>query len=209
VTGRTPSPADRGAGYSAYAGPRLWRALRLRHPARGSRPAGAPAFVPVLALFRRPARRAGWRRPLRRFSALTPAFGLALLTGACGISSAKFGLPAGSFGGSADAGAKAESIDLISALSTGAFSGDDLIIASMTAARLLERGKGGPWENRQTGARGTITPIAAVYRDNGVECRDFLVSYVHDKAEAWMQGEACRTGAAGGWDVRSLRPWRR
>jgi surface antigen len=120
--------------------------------------------------------------------------------------SARFGLPA--MGVSADAGAKADSTDLISALSTGAFSDEDLIVASMTAARLLERGKGGPWENRQTGARGTITPIAAVYRDNGVECRDFLVSYVHDKAEAWMQGEACRTGT-GRWEVRGLRPWRR
>jgi surface antigen len=120
--------------------------------------------------------------------------------------SAKFGLPAA--GVSTDASAKADSNDLISALSTGAFSDDDLIIASMTTAKLLEHAKGGPWENRQTGARGTITPIAAVYRDNGVECRDFLVSYVHDKAEAWMQGEACRT-SAGHWEVRSLKPWRR
>jgi surface antigen len=120
--------------------------------------------------------------------------------------SAKFGLPGASIGGSSSA--KTDSIDLISALSTGAFSDDDLIVASMTTARLLERGKGGPWENPQTGARGTITPIAAAYRDNGVECRDFLVSYVHDRAEAWMQGEACRAGA-GRWEVRSLKPWRR
>ena len=120
--------------------------------------------------------------------------------------SAKFGLPAAGVG--ADVSAKADSTDLISALSTGAFSDDDLIVASMTIARLLERGKGGPWENPQTGARGTITPIAAVYRDNGAECRDFLASYVHDKAEAWMQGEACRN-AAGRWEVRSLKPWRR
>jgi hypothetical protein len=120
--------------------------------------------------------------------------------------SAKFGLPA--VGLSADASATADSTDLISALSTGAFSDDDLIVASMAAATLLARGKGGPWENPRTGARGTIAPIAAVYRDNGVECRDFLVSYVHDKAEAWMQGEACHTGA-GRWEVRSLKPWRR
>jgi surface antigen len=120
--------------------------------------------------------------------------------------SAQFGLPA--VGLSADASAKSDSIDLISALSTGAFSDDDLIVASMAAATLLARGKGGPWENPRTGARGTITPIAAVYRDNGVECRDFLVSYVHDRAEAWMQGEACRSGE-GRWEVRTLRPWRR
>jgi surface antigen len=122
--------------------------------------------------------------------------------------SARFGLPGAGANADAKTETKTDSIDLISALSTGAFSDDDLIAASMTTARLLERGKGGPWENRQSGARGTVTPIAAAYRDNGVECRDFLVSYVHDKAEAWMQGEACRSGA-GHWEVRSLKPWRR
>jgi surface antigen len=182
--------------FSAYGGARLWRAFWLRHPAWA---AWSPVFVP--APFRCPARPSGWWRALCPLSAL----GLALLTGACGMST-KFGLPAA--GGKADTSAKADSGDLISALSTGAFSDDDLIVASTSAAALLARGKGGPWENRQTGARGTITPIAAVYRDNGVECRDFLVSYVHDKAEAWMQGEACRT-SAGPWEVRSLKPWRR
>jgi hypothetical protein len=100
------------------------------------------------------------------------------------------------------------SIDLISALSTGAFTGADLAVASAATTTLLDRRDGGPWENPVTGARGTITPLAAAYRDNGVECRDFLASYVHEKAEAWMQGEACRNGA-GRWEVRSLKPWRR
>jgi surface antigen len=102
----------------------------------------------------------------------------------------------------------ANSIDLVSALSTGAFTGDDLVVASAATAALLDRRNGGPWENPATGARGTITPLAAVYRDNGVECRDFLASYVQERAEAWMQGEACRNGA-GRWEVRSLKPWRR
>jgi surface antigen len=121
--------------------------------------------------------------------------------------STKFGLP-GTGGASGEAMAKADSADLISALITGAVSDDDLIAAGIATSALLARGKGGPWENPQTGTRGTITPIAAPYRDNGLECRDFLVSYVHDKAEAWMQGEACRD-AAGRWDVRNLKPWRR
>ena len=110
-------------------------------------------------------------------------------------------------GGDASADVTANSADLISALSTGGFSDDDLIVASTTASALLQHGSGGRWENPRSGARGTITPIAAVYRDNGAECRDFLVSYVHDKAEAWMQGEACRR--SGTWDVLSLKPWRR
>jgi surface antigen len=144
-----------------------------------------------------------WRRAICPVSALS----LALLAGACGMSS-KLGLSDATTSNGASGGAKTPSIDLISALSTGAFSDDDLIVAGVATASLLARGTGGPWENPQTGARGTITPIAAAYRDNGVECRDFLASYVHDKAEAWMQGEACRT-RAGRWEVRSLKPWRR
>jgi surface antigen len=119
--------------------------------------------------------------------------------------SARLGLPNVSAQPKTDS---ADSTDLISALSTGALSGDDLIIAGVVTATLLDRGAGGPWENPQTGARGTITPIAAAYRENGVECRDFLASYVREKAEAWMQGEACRN-RRGRFEVRSLKPWRR
>jgi len=119
---------------------------------------------------------------------------------------AQFSLPGMDTGSGADPAGSSN--DLISALSAGGFSDDDLVIASVTASLLLPHGSGGRWENPRSGARGTITPIAAVYRDNGAECRDFLVSYVRDKAEAWMQGEACRTTDSR-WDVRSLKPWRR
>jgi surface antigen len=126
---------------------------------------------------------------------------VALLAGACAMPT-QFG-----FSGQNDK-SDSNSIDLISALSTGAFTGDDLAVASAAATALLDRRNGGPWENPLTGARGTITPLAAVYRDNGIECRDFLASYVHERAEAWMQGEACRD-SVGRWEVRTLRPWRR
>jgi surface antigen len=99
-------------------------------------------------------------------------------------------------------------IDLISALSIGALTDGDLAVASAATTTLLDYRDGGPWENPATGARGTITPLAAAYRDNGVECRDFLASYVHERAEAWMQGEACRN-RIGSWEVRNLKPWRR
>jgi 17 kDa outer membrane surface antigen len=65
-----------------------------------------------------------------------------------------------------------------------------------------------PWENPNTGARGTITPIAAAYTVDGLTCRDFLASYVRDKTESWLQGEACRIHQ-GRWEVRSMKPWRR
>jgi len=65
-----------------------------------------------------------------------------------------------------------------------------------------------PWENPNTGARGTVMPITAAYTVDGLTCRDFLASYVRDKTESWLQGEACRIHR-GRWEVRSMKPWRR
>jgi surface antigen len=65
-----------------------------------------------------------------------------------------------------------------------------------------------PWENPQTGARGTVTPIASSHSEAGVTCRDFLASYVREGAESWLQGEACQADQ-GKWEVKSIRPWRR
>jgi surface antigen len=65
-----------------------------------------------------------------------------------------------------------------------------------------------PWENPQTGARGTVTPIAGAYTQAGMTCRDFLVSYISGQSEDWLQGEACRA-QHGRWEVRSLKPWTR
>jgi surface antigen len=65
-----------------------------------------------------------------------------------------------------------------------------------------------PWENPATGARGTITPIASAFSQDGLTCHDFLASFVRDGAESWMQGEACRRDQ-GKWEVRRLKPWQR
>jgi surface antigen len=125
--------------------------------------------------------------------------GIALLAAACSTST-KFGL--------FDHHDGADSLNATSAQNV-AFSTTDLAVASASTTVLLEHdGASGPWENPLTGARGTITPLAAVYRDNGIECRDFLASYVRENGEAWMQGEACRNGF-GRWEVRNFRPWRR
>ena len=64
-----------------------------------------------------------------------------------------------------------------------------------------------PWENPRTGARGTVTPIASAYTQDGQTCRDFLASYVTKTAQSWLQGEACQEGR-GGWQVRALKPWK-
>jgi surface antigen len=66
-----------------------------------------------------------------------------------------------------------------------------------------------PWENPESGARGTVTPIATAYALEGAAtCHGFLASYVRDRSETWLQGEACRENK-GKWEVRSLRPWKR
>ena len=50
-----------------------------------------------------------------------------------------------------------------------------------------------PWENPETGARGSVTPLAQAYSSDGRTCRDFLASYVNGRSERWLQGAACRT----------------
>ena len=62
-----------------------------------------------------------------------------------------------------------------------------------------------PWQNPTTGARGTVTPIAAAYVQDGFACRNFLTSHVHQGRESWFEGTACRIHR-GQWDVRSTRP---
>lgn len=72
----------------------------------------------------------------------------------------------------------------------------DLAFARNAASDVLTKGdkdSSQPWQNPQTGARGSVTPIAKTYTgDNGRTCRDFLASYVNGKTERWLQGSACR-----------------
>lgn len=87
----------------------------------------------------------------------------------------------------------------------------DLALARAAAADLMAKetkATSAAWENPHTGARGTVTPIAAAYTQDGNTCRDFLASYVKQGNEAWLQGEACRS-SPGKWEVRSMTPWKR
>jgi len=86
----------------------------------------------------------------------------------------------------------------------------DLVIARAAVSEVLTKGGKDismPWENPNTGARGTITPLATDYDQDGRTCRDFLASYVKNGSESWLQGEACRA-SRGKWEVRNLRPWK-
>jgi surface antigen len=85
----------------------------------------------------------------------------------------------------------------------------DLAYARAAANVVLSRkgqGASQPWQNPQTGARGTVTALASAYTQGGFTCRDFLASYVKGASQSWLQGEACRV-QPGQWKVRSLKPW--
>ena len=87
----------------------------------------------------------------------------------------------------------------------------DLVFTRAAVNEVLNRSGTGasvPWENPHSGARGTVTPIASAYSQNGQTCRDFLASYVQGSSQAWMQGEACKQ-QKGSWEVRTLKPWKR
>jgi surface antigen len=87
----------------------------------------------------------------------------------------------------------------------------DLAFARNAASDVLTKGdkdSSQPWQNPETGARGSVTPLAQAYSsDDGRTCRDFLASYVNGKTENWLQGSACHNGN-GRWEIHSLKPWR-
>ena len=87
----------------------------------------------------------------------------------------------------------------------------DFAFARNAAADVLTKGDkdfSQPWENPETGARGSVTPLAQAYSSEGRTCRDFLASYVNGRSESWLQGAACRSGE-GRWEIHTLKPWRK
>ena len=102
---------------------------------------------------------------------------------------------------------------------TGSISGQeplptesDLAFARTAASDVLTKGDkdtSQPWQNPETGARGSVTPLAQAYANaDGRTCRDFLASYVNGRSESWLQGAACQSGH-GRWEIHTLRPWKR
>jgi surface antigen len=152
-----------------------------------------------------------------RLRCLAGVVALGLTGGGCAMSNSVFGGDdaAGSF-----AKAEINKVETTSSVlgKSGARTADamppeaDLTYTKAAAAEVLNRGgkdASAPWENPRSGARGTVTPVAANYTRDGATCRDFLASYVRSGLEAWMQGEACRTADKDSWEVKSLRPWTR
>ena len=157
----------------------------------------------------------GKKRLARRFSALALACFLGLATGACSMS-----MQLGDFFSDKKeeevAAAKADGKDVTGSIpaqpakATTAERMDSVDWTFATAALREALGSSGegssvPWQNPQTGARGTVTPVANAYVQEGFPCRNFLASHVGDGRESWFEGTACRIHR-GQWDVRSARP---
>jgi surface antigen len=89
----------------------------------------------------------------------------------------------------------------------------DLAHARNAASDVLTKGdkdSSQPWSNPETGARGSVTPLAQAYQsDDGRTCRDFLASYVNGKTESWLQGAGCQSSHGGRWEIHTLKPWSR
>ena len=88
----------------------------------------------------------------------------------------------------------------------------DLAFARTAASDVLTKGdkdSSQPWENPETGARGSVTPLSQAYAsEDGRTCRDFLASYVNGRSESWLQGAACKAGH-GRWEIHTIKPWKR
>ncbi|GLK73837.1 hypothetical protein GCM10017643_39550 [Ancylobacter dichloromethanicus] len=61
-----------------------------------------------------------------------------------------------------------------------------------------------PWENVASATRGTVTPLAGQPSGERGKCREFLMSFVRETGEDWLQGEACKAGKSG-WKVDQAR----
>ena len=113
--------------------------------------------------------------------------------------------------GTADAFAKMEEPDVTGSVKPAPRlpTESDLAFARNAASDVLTKGdkdSSQPWENPETGARGSVTPVAQAYSSEGRTCRDFLASYVNGKSESWLQGAACKSGE-GRWEIHTLKPW--
>jgi surface antigen len=148
-----------------------------------------------------------WRPVFARPLLLTASASIALSCGAC---SSSYKLD--SVFGRDDAKPEAAAAPPPAAASSGAMGWleTDLALAKAAVAEAL--GRAGsvsvPWENPRTGARGTVTPLASAYTEDGFVCRDFLASYVRKDSESWLQGEGCRIHQ-GRWEVRHMKPLQR
>ncbi len=64
------------------------------------------------------------------------------------------------------------------------------------------------WDNPDTEASGTFTPVAQPFVKADEICRAFLAAIAFPGRSSSLQGTACRPSAEQ-WEIREVRPWRK
>ena len=64
------------------------------------------------------------------------------------------------------------------------------------------------WDNPDSEASGTFTPVAQPYVKQNEICRAFLATITQPGRSSSLQGTACRL-AADDWTLQDVKPWRK
>jgi surface antigen len=64
------------------------------------------------------------------------------------------------------------------------------------------------WDNPQSGARGSFTPVGQAYPLDGKICRAFLADVTTKDQQERLQGAACREKTAE-WTLQDVKPWKK
>ncbi len=78
------------------------------------------------------------------------------------------------------------------------------------ATALDPQGSGGivRWDNPDSGAKGSVSPIGNAFLVQHDICRVFIAAVVEKAREDWFQGTACRV-TPGEWRIKDVKPWKR
>ena len=64
------------------------------------------------------------------------------------------------------------------------------------------------WDNPESGAKGSFTPVAQAYPMDGKICRAFLAEVNAKNSQEHLQGTACREKSAE-WTLSEAKPWKK
>jgi surface antigen len=64
------------------------------------------------------------------------------------------------------------------------------------------------WDNPQSGAKGSFTPVGQPYPLDGKVCRAFLADLTTKDQQERLQGAACREKSSD-WALQDVRPWKK
>jgi surface antigen len=78
------------------------------------------------------------------------------------------------------------------------------------AIALDPQGNGDPvdWNNPQSGAKGSFTPVGDAYPTQDMVCRAFLADLTLGDPGPRLQGTGCRT-RGGDWTITDVKPWKK